>query len=424
MKKTFSILLILSMGMLGSAAFAGKLPSGYCPEEKPAVTLGCDRLLTEYLDLVKGKKVGLITNPTGVDSKLRSTIDLLYNHKDVKLVALYGPEHGIRGNEYAGAHVKSAVDTVTGVPIFSLYGKSKIPKEKMYKDVEVLIFDIQDIGTRSYTYINTMARCMQTAKELKIKIIVLDRPNPINGLVAGGPVLQPGFKSGIGIGPIAYVHGMTVGELAEYFNNEKDFNYQCDLTVIKMKGWKRDMTWSDTGLIWTITSPHIPEGDSSLYYPITGIYGETPLVNIGVGYTLPFKMTAAPWMDGTKVADALNAKKLPGVYFRPQTYKPYYSRYKGEMCQGFQIYVTDHKTFKPVETAYHIMAVLRKMYPEDFNFDREDCKKRHRMFDLANGTDTIRKDLMNGISAEKIIDEYQEELIEFMKKRAKYLIYK
>jgi len=421
MRKALTVMVLLSAMILFSCGTTGPRSTGYITPQKPVVTLGCERLLTEHFDLVKGMRVGLITNATGVDSSLRSTIDLIHECRDVEITALFGPEHGIRGSE-TGA-VENSMDKKTGVPVYSLHGKHHRPTKEMLENVDVLVFDIQDNGSRSYTFITTMARCMQSAAEFNKPFIVLDRPNPINGLVVDGPILEKGFESGIGIGPIAYVHGMTVGELAGYFNNEEDFNYGCDLEVVKMKGWKREMSWPDTGLIWVQTSPHIPEPDSSLYYPITGIYGETPLVNIGVGYTLPFKMTGAPWINGVDFCDALNAKKIPGVYFRSQYYRPYYYHFEKEMCEGCQIYVTDHRIFRPVETSYHIMAVLRKLYPDEFNFELEKTKHRLRMFDLANGTDKVRKWLMQGKSAEEIIKWYQPGLDDFRKKREKYLLY-
>jgi uncharacterized protein YbbC (DUF1343 family) len=385
----------------------------------PVVQLGVETLLKEQIDLVKGKRVGLITNLTGVDGHLRATVDLLHENPDVQLTALFGPEHGIRGG-VQGA-VDNSTDTKTMVPVFSLYGKTREPSEEMLKNVDVLVFDIQDIGSRSYTFISTMYVCMEAAAKFDKKFIVLDRPNPINGLVVDGNVLDMKFKSFIGIGPIAYVHGMTVGELALFFNTEMNIN--CDLTVVQMKGWTRDMTWADTGLLWVPTSPHIPEPDSALYYPVTGIVGELPLINIGVGYTLPFKLIGAPWMDGQKVAAYLNAQELPGVYFRPFYYRPYYFYFAKEDLSGVRIIITDHKTFQPAAIDYHIMAALVKFYPAEFDLNGEQAKPRHGMFDKANGTDKMRNELANGVSGKEIVNGYQKELSEFKKVRAKYLIY-
>ncbi|MCD6384651.1 DUF1343 domain-containing protein [Candidatus Sumerlaeota bacterium] len=396
------------------------LETGASLSKKPVVKLGNEVLIEKRLDLIKGKKVGLITNPTGVDSRLRSTADLLASLPDVKLAALFGPEHGIRGG--VQGRIENSVDKKTGVPVYSLYGKTRRPTKEMLKDIEVLLFDIQDIGSRTYTYISTMEYCMEAAAKYNVKFVVLDRPNPVNGLIVDGPVLDPKFKSFIGIGPIAYMHGMTIGELALYFN--KEFNINCDLEVVKMEGWRRDMTWRDTGLIWVPTSPHIPEMDTPWFYPITGIFGETPLVNIGVGYTLPFKLVGAPWMDAEKVSRVLNDKHIPGVYFQPFYFKPYYLHYQNQLCRGFRIIITDEKTIKPVVVGYYIMETLMKMYPNNFNFKLPRVHGRISAFDRSNGTDKIRLMLEKGVPVEEIVASYQPELNEFIKKREKYLLYK
>lgn len=422
------ILLLVAAGMAvmsSCASTRGAIMSvpqvpGVQLDKEPAVKLGIEVLLSDKIDLVKGQRVGLVTNSTGVDSRLRATADLLHAHPDVELTALYGPEHGIRGG--VQGHLEDSIDTKTGVKVFSLYGKTRKPTKESLENVDVLLFDIQDIGARSYTYISTMKECMDAAAEHGKKIIILDRPNPINGVTVDGNVLDMKFQSFIGIAPISYVHGMTVGELALFFNKELDIN--CDLEVVTMKGWTRDMTWTDTNLLWTPTSPHIPEPDSALYYPVTGIVGETPLINIGVGYPLPFKIFGAPWMNGEKVAEALNEKGLPGVWFTPFFYRPYYYHYEKQDCSGVRIVVLDHKTYLPTAIDYHIIGVLRQMYPEQFDFDRdEDAKKRHGAIDKANGTDRIRIDFQNGVSAEAIIAGYQADLAAFKVKRQEYLLY-
>ncbi len=383
--------------------------------KKPAVKLGVDMLFEKHLDVIKGKKVGLITNPTGVDSRLRSTADLLASHPDVDLVALFGPEHGIRGG--VSGSLGDSVDANTNVTVYSLYGRTRKPTEEMLKDIDVLLFDIQDIGSRSYTYISTMKHSMDAAAEHKVKFVVLDRPNPVNGVIVEGPMIEEEFYSFIGVGPVAYMHGMTVGELAQFFN--KEMNVNCDLEVVKMEGWKREMTWRDTGLVWVPTSPHIPEGDSSWFYPITGIFGETPLVSIGVGYTLPFKLVGAPWMNAGQASKAMNDKNIPGVYFEAFFFRPYYRHYQGEICEGFRIIITDEKKIKPVVVGYHITEMLIKMYPEKFDLS----KTRVRGLDLANGSDKIRLMFQDGVPVEKIIESYQPGVKEFLKIRQKYLLY-
>jgi len=331
---------------------------------RPSVKLGIEVLAEKNSALLRGKKIGLVTNVTGVDGKLRSSVDIIHSIPDIKLTALFAPEHGIRGGIMG--FVENGRDEKTGVKVFSLHGSTRRPTEEMFKDVEILMFDMQDIGARSYTYISTMKNCMEEAAKRSIHFIVLDRPNPLGGLTVDGPVLDMNFMSFIGAGPLAYVHGMTIGEIARFFNSELKIN--CNLTVIKMEGWNRGMLWDDTGLIWVPTSPHIPEPDTPFFYPLTGILGELGLVNVGVGYTLPFKIVGAPWMDSEKIVQILNDKKLPGVYFQPFHFKPFYAKYKDEFCNGFKIIITDKKSLKPLTTGYFIIETLLATHPGKFNF--------------------------------------------------------
>jgi len=381
---------------------------------------GIEVLLEKRLELIKGKTIGLITNPTGVDSKFRSTIDLLHECKECKLIALYGPEHGIRGDFYAGEEVSDGFDPVTGVRIFSLYGASYKPTKEMLKEVDVLIYDIQDTGCRGYTYIYTMSYAMEAAKENDIKFIVLDRPNPLGGDLVDGNVLDPAFSSFIGRYPIAYVYGMTPGELAQYFNTE--FNINCDLEVVKMEGWGRAMKYWDTGLAWIPPSMHIPRADTSFYSAITGILGELQTVNEGVGYTLPFEVVGAPWIDAYKLADELNNRNLQGVRFRPVVFEPRYHNFSKQKCRGIQIHILDYDKLRPVAIGIHIMEALQKFYP-DKNIFAPSNKSRAEMFDKAMGTDRVRSELVGGTSAQEIIKSWQSEIQEFMKKREKYLLY-
>ncbi|MCX5642645.1 MAG: DUF1343 domain-containing protein, partial [Candidatus Omnitrophica bacterium] len=351
MKKLFGLFFAgLVCLMLPGRTFSSEMPN------KPSVKLGVEVLVEKRLDLIKGKKVGLITNRSGTDSRLNSSIDLIYGIPGVKLVALYAPEHGIRGGLMG--EVENETDQKTGIPVFSLYGKTKRPTRQMLKDVEVLLFDIQDIGSRSYTYITTLKYCMEEAAKNQIPVIILDRPNPVNGLLIDGPALNPEFESFIGAGPLAYLHGMTIGEVGRYLNKEMQIN--CDLEVVLMEGWKRSMSWRDTGLVWTPTSPHIPEMDSAWFYPVTGILGELSVVSVGVGYTLPFKIIGAPWMDAEKIAQELNKRRIPGVYFQPFSFVPFYNKFKDEPCNGFRIIIRDETVFRPVATGYHIIDALLK----------------------------------------------------------------
>lgn len=395
---------------------------------EPSVKLGIEMLVEKQAGLLTGEKIGLITNLTGVNSKLRSSIDIIYSMPGVKLTTLFAPEHGIRGGVMG--YTGNEIDEKTGLPVFTV--KTTGPTDEMLKNVDILLFDMQDIGSRSYTYITTMKNCMTAAAKYKIPFVVLDRPNPMGGLIVDGPVLDMKFQSDIGAGPLAYVHGMTVGEIAGFFNEELKIN--CNLRVIKMEGWKREMFWEDTGLIWVPTSPHIPEPDTPFFYPVTGILGELSLVSIGVGYTLPFKIVGAPWVDAEKITAALNMKKLSGVHFQPFHFKPFYGLFfekeKPKQCHGFRIIITDRKKYRPVATGYHIIDALFTTYPENFNFgipvfsllDKE-TKGKNDMFDKANGTDKIRTQFYNGIRAEEIIAGYQQALSEFIGIRKKHLLY-
>jgi uncharacterized protein YbbC (DUF1343 family) len=380
---------------------------------------GVEVLVAKRQDLLRGKRVGLITNPTGVTSTLKSTIDVLNALPGVKLVALFGPEHGVRGDVFAGEQVSDFVDARTGLPVYSLYGRRSKPTAEMLKDVDVLVYDIQDIGSRTYTYIYTMASSMEAAAAQKIPFVVLDRPNPVGGLLVEGPVLEHGFESGIGRYPIPYTYGMTVGELAMLFNRE--FGINCELTVVPMEGWRRDMLFADTGLPWVPTSPHIPHAETALFYPATGCLGELGICE-GVGYTLPFELVADEFTDGQALADHLNAQALPGVVFRPQYFRPYYFRFKDKQLHGVQIHITDPRAFRPMETQMHILAALRKLYPQVDLFDRS--RYRPDSFDRAMGTDKVRKALLEGHSAQEIMRQWQPALDDFMKVRQKSLLYR
>lgn len=378
---------------------------------------GIDVLLQEKIDLVKDKHVGLITNATGITSDLRSTIDALYRHQSVKLVALFGPEHGVRGDVPAGKYVKLYKDEHTGLIVHSLYGKTRRPTPEMLKQIDVLIYDIQDIGSRAYTYIYSMAYAMQAAREQNLPFIVLDRPNPLGGLRVAGNVLDPKFSSFVGLYPIPQVYGMTVGELAQLFNSE--FGIGCDLTVVPMKGWRRNMLFEDTGLVWVPTSPHVPHAETAFFIVTTGFMGELDTISEGVGYTSPFELVGAPWIDGEKLAQELNARKLPGVYFRPTYFRPYYAKFADEQIRAVQIHLLDKRVFSPAEAQIHILTAIRKHYPKQNIFDTQ----RSRMFDKVYGTDQIRKMIVAGESAEMIIQSWQKELNEFKRIREKYLIY-
>ena len=278
----------------------------------PQITLGSDQLLdSKYTPLLKGKRIGLVTNHTAVNCRMESTIDLFKagSKKGLfTLTALFAPEHGLTGSTYAGESILDDEDE-EGIPIYSLHGKTRRPTGDMLKQIDVLVYDIQDIGSRSYTYISTLFYAMEECAKKNIQVIVLDRPNPLNGLTVDGPMMEEQYRSFLGYINVPYCHGMTIGELARFFNGEYEIG--CKLTVIPMKGWSRRMSFDETGLPWIPTSPYIPEATTAYYYPTTGVLGEFSLVNIGIGFTLPFKVVGAPWIDAKKFAQALNAKNFP-----------------------------------------------------------------------------------------------------------------
>ncbi|MCX7920364.1 MAG: DUF1343 domain-containing protein [bacterium] len=388
-----------------------------------SVQPGINVLLKEYQQLIHGKRVGLITNPTGITAQAISSIDILSRLQGSKLTALFAPEHGIRGDIFAGENVDTYTDKKTGVPVYSLYGKTRKPTPDMLQEVDVFVFDIQDVGARYYTYVYTMAYAMEAAKENGIPFIVLDRPNPINGIVVDGPILDPRFSSFIGLYPIPVVHGLTVGELALLFNTE--FKINCELHIVPLKGWNRKMTFAETNLPWVMTSPHIPQSSTAWYYATTGFIGELHTICVGVGYTVPFEIVGTNWLDSDTLANELNRKQLAGVVFRPITFRPYYYIFKDQICQGVQLHITNVTEFSPVATGLHILSTIYTMYPCQTIFpnDADKPNSRLKMFYQAIGTDTVRTMIEQGNSAEEIIASWQDGLETFKKVREKYLLY-
>ncbi|MBI5273415.1 MAG: DUF1343 domain-containing protein [Chlamydiia bacterium] len=384
---------------------------------------GVEQLFDQpYLELLAEKRVGLVTNQTGVDSHSNSTITLLQQQAKsghYTVTALFGPEHGLFGIAYAEEFVKDEEHS-SQVPIYSLYNKNHRPTKEMLEKVDVLIFDIQDIGCRSYTYTTTLFYVMEEAQKAGKTVIVLDRPNPINGIVVDGPMFDESKRSMVGHINIPYCHGMTLGELAVFFNEE--YQLDCTLHVVPMKGWKRSMSFGDTGLPWIPTSPQIPFFNTPLYSPITGILGELHCVNIGIGYTLPFQVVGASWIDPDLLAKKLNEQDLPGVLFSPIQYRPFFGSCANTVCKGVLIHVIDPLLYQPVTAGYVIMGILKSLYPAEFARGLEKSLKKREMFGKVNGTDEI----FNLLKEEKYVawklrGFHQEERKAFMKKRAKYL---
>ena len=362
---------------------------------------------------LKGRRVGLITNPTGVNRDLVSTVDLLHQHPDVELVALFGPEHGVRGEVQDGLAVEAYTDPVTGLPVYSLYGDTPKPTQEMVAGLDTLAFDIQDVGVRFYTYLSTMVLAMEAAADYGLQFVVLDRPNPLTGVKVEGPLLDPAFQSFVGCGPVPIRHGLTLGELALFFNAERGIG--ADLTVVPLAGWTREQWYDETGLAWIPPSPNMPTLDTATVYPGTCLFEGTNLSE-GRGTTKPFEWIGAPWIDGTAWARALNDLDLPGVRFRPVTFRPTFSKFAGESCQGVQVHVRDRDCFKPVRTGLAMLATARQRWPEHFEW-----KPDH--FDRLMGTDRVRLALDQGTAVEEIGADWEAAEADFVRRSQRYWLY-
>jgi len=388
-----------------------------------ALESGLDVLLREaqsggeHAALLSGKRIGLVTNMTGVDRQLRSNVDALAAHSGWTLAALFGPEHGVRGDAQAGVAVDNARDTATGLPVYSLYGKTHEPTPEMLAGLDILVFDIQDIGARFYTYPYTLAAVLRAAKRAGITVVVLDRPNPVGGTLVEGPVLEPKYASFVGMYPIPIRHGMTIGELARLFNQE--YGIGARLHIIPMTGWKRDdHARSPDALPWVMPSPNMPTPDTALVYPGMGLLEGTNLSE-GRGTTRPFEIIGAPFIDAQSLADALNAQHLPGVRFRPLRFIPTFSKHAGESCGGVQLHLTDHHAFRPVRTAIALLLTLRRLYPQEFTFNPGEPP----FFDRLIGNGWLREAIEQQQSLTSIEARWQKDLAEFETIRERYLLY-
>ena len=392
------------------------------------VYTGIDMLERYGFEELRGKRVGLVTNPSGVDRNLRSTIDILFEAPEVNLVALYGPEHGVRGDAYAGDHVASGKDPKTGLPVYSLYGSTRQPTPDMLKGVDVMVYDIQDVGTRSYTFISTLGLVMRACALQDIEVVVLDRPNPLGGLKVEGCLVEPGFHSFVSEFRIPYVYGLTVGELAGLINEEglncgvegKEPHLKCRLTVIPMRGWERSMLYRDTGLPWILPSPNIPSMESAIGYPSAGIAGEYGYLNIGVGYTIPFQTFAAPWIDADKLKAKLDSYNLPGTAFRTIHYKPI-SGQNAQMQHGVQFFYTDFEAATITLTQFYVMQAIQELYPE-----RNPYKvlKKTRMLDIVCGTDYVRREFGKRLKVEDIESRWMQDTEAFKELSQNYYLYR
>lgn len=387
------------------------------------IKTGLEVLKASNFKVLEGKRVGLITNPTGFDNNLKSTIDVLHEAKNVELVALFGPEHGVRGDVHAGDKIENMTDAKTGLPVFSLYGKTRKATPEMLKGIDVLVYDIQDIGSRSFTYISTMGLAMEAAAENNIDFVVLDRPNPLGGVKIEGNLTEDGFISFVSQFKIPYIYGLTCGELAVMLNEENMLGKKCKLSVVEMEGWKRDMTFEETGLQWVPSSPHIPQPISAIAYPISGILGELGYMSIGVGYTIPFQMFAAEWVEAEKLSERLNSYCLPGIKFRPMHLKPFYSVGVGKNLQGVQVHVMDYKKAALSDIQFWVMQAVAELWPEKAVFANAN-EGRYRMFDQVSGSDQIRIKFSQRHKFEDIKDYWYKDVESFRKLSQKYYKYK
>jgi uncharacterized protein YbbC (DUF1343 family) len=390
--------------------------------QEPAIKLGIEVLRESNFEILKGKRVGLITNPTGVDSKLKSTIDILFEAPEVNLTALYGPEHGVRGDYPAGDYVENYTDPATNLPVYSLYGKTRKPTPEMLANIDILVYDIQDIGCRSYTYISTMGVAMEAAAENKKEFLVLDRPNPLGGRRIEGNITEEKFISFVSQFKIPYVYGLTCGELAQLLNEENHLKTKVNLTVIPMQGWHRDMEFEDTGLQWVPASPHIPHKDSPRYYVTTGILGELGVISEGVGYTLPFQLLGAEWINPSQLADEMNNLNLEGVHFRPATYRPFYGRDAKKELHGVQIHFTDYSKVNLMSIQFYFMEINNRLYPDKNIFNLAN-KNRFDMFDKVTGSDKVRETFSSKMTYESVKNFFEKDINDFKKLSEKYYIY-
>ena len=390
-----------------AAASAAPLP--------PAnVTLGDEVFLRDGWHGLRGRCAAIVTNRTGVTSRLETVVDAIRRNPEICLRAIYAPEHGLRGDRAAGAYVPSYVDQQTNLPVYSLYGATRRPSAAMLAGVDAILFDIQDVGDRAYTYISTLAYVMQAAREAQKEVWVFDRPNPIGGDIVEGPVLDPRFASFIGLYPIAFRHGMTVGELARMYNQR--FKIGCTLRVIAMEGYRRAMLWPDTGLAWVQTSPNIPDWRTALLYPATGLIDGAGLNN-GTGFTKPFAYAGAFGLDAFKLAEFLNARPIPGVHFRAAAWSPLSGLWAGKTLSGVELVVVDRRAFRAVRTAVEILVAVRTLAPAALSF--HDAAG----LDKDWGTDALRLGLQGGLDVEAILRQWSVGTAEFTAARQPYLLY-
>ncbi|HEY6330315.1 MAG TPA: DUF1343 domain-containing protein [Blastocatellia bacterium] len=387
------------------------------------VHLGIDVLAAESLAHLKGARIGLIANAASVNSVLEHSVDVIQRAAGTNLVCLFGPQHGVWGDTQDNMiEWESFRDRKTGLPVYSLYGETRKPTPEMLEGLDGLVFDVQDVGTRVYTFIYTMAMAMEAAAEAGKRFIVLDRPNPLGGIKLEGNLLEDEYKSFVGMYPIPMRHGMTVGELALMFNSE--FGINCDLNVVEMKGWRRHYLWEDTGLTWVMPSPNIPTAGTGAVYPGT-VFLEGTNISEGRGTTRPFEILGAPYIDPHELAGELTQELLPGAVFRPLYFTPTFQKYAGQTCGGVQIHIIDRELFRPVITGVAIISCVRRLYAHAFAWRQPPYEyvSDRLPFDVISGTSRLRKQIEDNVKWRDIEDEWRQPLAAFQERRRPYLRY-
>jgi uncharacterized protein YbbC (DUF1343 family) len=387
------------------------------------VKTGLEVLLESRLELLAGQRVGLVVNPTSVDRELRHAVDLLHARHGVNLTALFGPQHGIRGETQDNMiEWEGFADARAGLPVYSLYGDTRVPYPEMLANVDTLVFDMQDVGTRIYTFIYTLAHCMQAAARDGKRVVVLDRPNPINGRAVDGNVLDPEYASFVGLFPIPTRHGMTVAELARMFN--ADFGIGCDLEVVPMEGWRREMWYDDTGLPWVFPSPNMPTLDTATVFPGM-VHVEGTLVSEGRGTTRPFELVGAPHVDPYALVASLEREEIPGCRLRPCSFQPTFQKHAGRLCGGLQIHVTDRERFPAVLTGIAILRAIYALAPERFEWKQPPYEYVHDRlpFDVIAGTNRVREQIVAGTSLSEFETGWREGIAAFERQRQPSLLY-
>jgi uncharacterized protein YbbC (DUF1343 family) len=371
---------------------------------------------------LRGKRLGLVANPSSVTGDLVHAAHALGSSRAFRLEALFGPEHGIWGDAQDLVEVPDGRDPRTGFPVFSLYGPTRVPTARMLEGLDALVFDLQDVGSRYYTFVYTMLHALEACAEHGRTLVVLDRPNPLGGAAMEGNVLDPRFASFVGMHPLPARHGMTVGELALMFREERGL--RADLRVVRMKGWRREMLFDDTGLPWVLPSPNMPTPATALVYP-GGCLVEGTNLSEGRGTTRPFELVGAPWLDPWRLADALERRRLPGARFRPTFFTPTFQKHAGRLCGGVQVHVTDARRFQPYLTYLVLIAEARRQAPEAFAwrpppYEYETVKLP---FDILCGTDRVRRTIEAEQSPRRLAPAFRRQVAAFARRRARYLLY-